>query len=521
MPLARAHGAVLSGIDAHIVEVEAHLSQGLPGMSIVGLPDPAVGEARDRVRAAVLNSGARWPQSRITVGLSPASLHKRGSGLDLAIATAILAADGQLPVDAIADTVLYAELGLDGRVRPVRGVVVAAVAAVRAGHERLVVAGRSAAQAALVPGMRATGVDSLRQWAGVLTGGTPGSAEAAGAAGGADGARCVAGATTAADDRVLDMADVHGQDEAVAALEIAAVGGHNVSMVGRPGVGKTLLAERLPTLLPDLPDDDALTATAIRSIVADVDGLVRRPPYRAPHHTASVAALVGGGRGGQPQPGAVTMAHAGVLFLDEAAEFGAASLEALRQPLESGVVEIARSGFTARMPARFQLVLAANPCPCGRGDGSGAECSCRSMDRRRYLARLSGPLLDRVDIRLQLAAPGRSVWSLCEPGGSSAEIRQRVTQARDRAATRASRLGLPSTLTGAYPAPALRDRLAPRPEAVELVAAAVSGGSLSARGADRAIRVSWSLADLAGRDRPGLEEVGRALTLRDGGVADG
>ena len=199
-----------------------------------------------------------------------------------------------------------------------------------------------------------------------------------------------------------------GQPEAVAALEVAAVGGHHVAMVGRPGVGKTLLAQRLPTILPDLDDDDALSVTAIRSVVADVRGLIRRPPFEAPHHTATVAALVGGGRGGQPTPGAITRAHAGVLFLDEAAEFGAACLESLRQPLESGVVSIARAGFTARMPARFQLVLAANPCPCGLGDGAGQECTCSSADRRRYRNRLSGPLLDRVDIRMVLGPPGRA-----------------------------------------------------------------------------------------------------------------
>lgn len=507
MSLARAHGVVISGVDAHLVEVEAHLSSGLPGMSIVGLGDTAVCEARDRVRAAVLNSGARWPQVRITVGLSPASLHKRGSGLDLAIASAILAADGQIPAEPLADAILFAELGLDGRVRPVRGAVVAAVAGVRSGRSRIVVAQRNAAEAGVVPGITAVGVASLRHWGQIVTGGAvddPAPDELA------------ADPDMTLDRAVVepDLADVLGQPEAIAALEIAAVGGHHVAMVGRPGVGKTLLAERLPSILPDLTDDDALTVTAIRSVVADVRGLIRRPPFQSPHHTATVAALVGGGRGGQPTPGAVTLAHAGVLFLDEAAEFGSACLESLRQPLESGVVSIARAGFTARMPARFQLILAANPCPCGLGDGAGEECRCRSVDRRRYRAKLSGPLMDRVDIRLALGPPSRTSWSLEADSQGSAPVRERVREARERADRRCRALGLEPALNGAQPSASLRGPLAPDPAAAGVLGTAVAAGRLSARGADRAIRVSWSLADLAGCSRPSLEHIGRALTLR-------
>ncbi|MCU0284603.1 MAG: YifB family Mg chelatase-like AAA ATPase [Candidatus Nanopelagicales bacterium] len=517
MSLARAHGVVISGVQAHLVEVEAHLSSGLPGMSIVGLPDTAVGEARDRVRAAVLTSGARWPQARITVGLSPASLHKKGSGLDLAIASAILAADGQLPAERVAGAVLFAELGLDGRVRPVRGAVVAAVAVARAGLGHLVVAAASSAEAAVVPGLGVVGVASLGQWARVLTGAEPapdpGEPTATDAADG--------GVGSSPEGAIPDLADVRGQAEAVAALEVAAVGGHHLAMVGRPGVGKTMLAERLPTILPDLDDEDALSVTAIRSVVADVPGLVRRPPFQAPHHTATVPALVGGGRGGAPYPGSVTLAHAGVLFLDEAAEFGPACLEALRQPLESGVVTIARAGFTATMPARFQLVLAANPCPCGLGDGAGEACRCRSVDRRRYLTRMSGPLLDRVDIRLALGPPGRAVWALDGAPDPSCVVRERVLAARDRGRARARRVGLPAQQNGAYPGAVLRGPLAPQERAASLLADGIAGGRLSARGADRALRVAWSLADLTGVDRPGLDEVGRALALRDGGILDG
>ena len=508
MSLARAHGVVISGVDAHLVEVEAHLSSGLPGMSIVGLADTAVGEARDRVRAAVLNSGARWPQVRITVGLSPASLHKRGSGLDLAIASAILAADGQIPAEPLEDAILFAELGLDGRARPVRGAVLAAVAGVRSGRSRIVVAQRNATEAGVVPGIEAIGVASLRHWGQLVTGTTVDESQAQESS--AEREVSVVGPAPPEPD----LADVLGQPEAVAALEVAAVGGHHLAMVGRPGVGKTLLAERLPTILPDLADDDALTVTAIRSVVADVQGLVRRPPFQSPHHTATVAALVGGGRGGQPTPGAVTLAHAGVLFLDEAAEFGSACLESLRQPLESGVVCIARAGFTARMPARFQLVLAANPCPCGLGDGAGQECTCRSVDRRRYRAKLSGPLMDRVDIRVVLGPPARGSWSPEAGGQDSASVRDRVTLARQRAIHRCVLLGLAPAHNGAQPSSLLRGPLAPDPAAADVLGAAITSGRLSARGADRAIRVAWSLADLSGADRPSLEHVGRALTLR-------
>jgi magnesium chelatase family protein len=520
MPLARALGVVISGVEAHVVEVEAHLSSGLPGMAIVGLADTAVGEARDRVRAAVLNSGARWPQARITVGLSPASLHKRGSGLDLAIASAILAADRQLPSEPIGEAILFAELGLDGRARPVRGAVVAAVAAARSGRGTIVVAQGNAAEAAVVPGVRAIGVASLRHWAQVL-GGQSAPADPDPRAGPPDPLTGPGGAPASAGrpDGAPDLADVRGQAEAVAALEVAAVGGHHVAMVGRPGIGKTMLAERLPGILPDLPDEDALTVTSIRSVVAGADGLVHRPPFQAPHHTATVAALVGGGRGGHPYPGAVTLAHAGVLFLDEAAEFAPACLEALRQPLESGVVTIARAGLTARMPARFQLVLAANPCPCGHGDGSGAQCTCRSADRRRYRARLSGPLMDRVDIRLGLHPPGPVVWS-GEQAAGTRQVRERVAAARARGLRRMRRADLPEILPGGYGSAMLRGPLAPEPAAADLLGTAVASGRISARGADRAVRVAWSIADLAGADRPGLAHVGRALTLREG-ILDG
>lgn len=517
MSLARAYGVVIAGIEAHVVEIEAHLSSGLPGMGIVGLADTAVGEARDRVRAAILNSGARWPQTRITVGLSPASLHKRGSGLDLGIASAILAADGQIPAEALAGTVLFAELGLDGRVRPVPGAVMAAVAARQAGRRRVVVARSSKEQAAIVPGIESVGVSSLGHWGALLTGQdtTPFT--------GHDEHAEPEPLAVVGSRMPTDLAEVRGQDDAIAALEVAAVGGHHLSMVGRPGVGKTLLAERLPTILPDLSDEQALTVTAIHSVVGQVRGLVRRPPFQAPHHTATVAALVGGGRGGLPTPGAVTLSHHGVLFLDECAELASSCLEALRQPLESGTVTVARAGFTSTLPARFQLVLAANPCPCGLGDGDGARCRCRSQDRRRYLSRLSGPLMDRVDIRLWVGPPTAGRWGeeTGRPGRDSAAVRARVAEARIRGARRAQRLGQPPQLTAEYRGADLRRCYVPEARAVDVLSAALLAGRLSARGADRVLRVAWSLADLEAADRPGVDHLGRALSLRSGGFDDG
>ena len=447
---------------------------GLPGMSIVGLADTAVGEARDRVRAAVLNSGARWPEMRITVGLSPASLHKRGSGLDLAIA---LGDPGRRRPDPRRaprgrDPVCRAGTRWAGRARcgvrslpPLPGSAPVA--------SRIVVAQRNAAEAGVVPG------DRRRR------GRVP---AALGAAGHRDhGGRSPRRRSPPAEREVSavgpappepDLADVLGQPEAVAALEVAAVGGHHVSMVGRPGVGKTLLAERLPTILPDLgrrrrTDRHGDPIGRRRRSVASSDAR----PFQSPHHTATVAALVGGGRGGQPTPGAVTLAHAGVLFLDEAAEFGSACLESLRQPLESGVVCIARAGFTARMPARFQLVLAANPCPCGLGDGAGQECTCRSVDRRRYRAKLSGPLMDRVDIRVALGPP---CARFLVPGGGRPGLGRRARAGHLWRVQRAIRplcaLGLAPALNGAQPSSLLRGPLAPDPAAADVLGAAIACG---------------------------------------------
>jgi magnesium chelatase family protein len=504
MSLARAWAVALVGIEGRIVEVEAHLAQGLPGFVLVGLPDTALSESRDRVRAAVVNSGRSWPGQRITVNLFPASLPKHGSAFDLAIAAAVLSAQGVLPPDSLAGTVLHGELGLDGRVRAVRGVLPAAVAASAVGIQRLVVAEANAAEAALIPRLEVLGVRSLAQLVAVLRGEeVPAQPAVAVPAAPEEGCR-------------LDLTDVLGQTEARHALEVAAAGGHHLLLSGSPGAGKTMLAERLPSLLPELDLPGALEATAVHSIAGALSSgtpLVTRAPYQAPHHSASVAAIVGGGSG-MPRPGAASLAHRGVLFLDEAPEFRGGVLDALRQPLESGEIVVARAAAQVRYPARFQLVLAANPCPCGNAVGRGLDCTCTPLAKRRYLGKLSGPLLDRIDLRLAMypvtAADLSADLGQVEP---SAVVAARVREARERAARRLA--GTPWRVNADVPGPELRRRWPLPPTTARGIAAGVERGELTARGADRVLRVAWTLADLAGRDRPDQGDVAMAKGLRD------
>ncbi|MCX6421182.1 MAG: YifB family Mg chelatase-like AAA ATPase [Actinobacteria bacterium] len=499
MPVARTRGAVVVGVEGVIVEVEADVAAGLVGMTIVGLPDKAVGESRDRARTAVVNSGLEWPQRKITIALLPTDLHKRGSGLDLSVAVAVLAATEQIPATAAEACVVMGELGLDGRVRPVRGVVSAAIAAHRAGIARLVVPRGNSAEASLVPGLEVVPVDSLLHLVHVLRGITPPEA--------------VPEVQRQGQSLHLpDLSDVRGQSEARWALEVAAAGGHHLAMIGMPGVGKTLLAERLPGILPPLDTEEALEVTSIRSafgLLPEGAGLVDRPPFEAPHHSASEVALVGGGAGSRIRAGLVTLAHHGVLFLDEAPEFDRAALEALRQSLESGVAVVARSGFSVRLPARFQLLIAANPCPCGFGLGRGDRCTCSSLARRRYAHKLSGPLLDRIDLRVELEQSGDLIG---EPAESSATVADRVRLARERAAHRWQ--AMPWTLNAHVPPAALRSTFPPTPSAWRLLRGAVRERTVSQRGADRVLRVAWTLADLAGTAVPGDDEVAAALAVR-------
>ncbi|MCL8026625.1 YifB family Mg chelatase-like AAA ATPase [Nocardioides bruguierae] len=517
MPFATARTVSLHGALGHVVHVQSDVSPGQVGTTLVGRPDQALSEARDRCRMAIINSGLPWPATkRITVLLSPADLRKRGTHYDLAMALSVLAANGSLRPAALDGTLFVGELTLDGGLRPVAGVLPMVLAAREAGIHTVYVPEPQAAEAMLVPGTTVLGLRSLRQVVAVLLGEeVPEAAPVASSA----GASVLAWRGSTRHEEV-DLADVLGMADARYALEVAAAGGHHLLLSGPKGAGKTTLAERLPTILPDLTDEEALELTAIHSLAGALDtsgGLLRRPPYAAPHHDASKASIVGGGSG-QVRPGELSKAHAGVLLLDEFPLFRSDVIEALREPLENGEITVARAEELVTLPARGLVVLASNPCPCGdyHPDPALDQCSCKPVARREYRAKVTGPVSDRIDItrHVQPLAPHerRDRFAVAE---SSEAVRARVAAARERQARRYAGLGW--RLNGHVPGAVLREEWPLGPEAEERLHTAVADGRLTSRGAVRVHRLAWTVHDLRGGEGPpGSSEVDVALQLRRG-----
>jgi len=507
--LAHVDSLAALGVDAYRVQVEVDVSQGLISYAVVGLPDAAVRESGERVRAAIRNSGFSMPARRVTVNLAPADTKKQGPSFDLPIALGVLMGDGQLKPQ-LADFAAVGELGLDGEVRSITGVLPMALGARDMGKRALLVPKANGAEASVVEGLDVYPVESLADALELLR----------------EGNRSPILPMQDIDEEPplengVDWSDVKGQEGVKRAMEIAAAGGHNILLVGSPGSGKTLLSRRLPTILPPIPMNEALEVTKLYSVaglLSSGQSLVRQRPFRAPHHTVSHAGLVGGGS--YPRPGEISLAHHGVLFLDELPEFHRDVLEVMRQPLEDGFVSIARAAQTLTFPARFQLVAAMNPCPCGHllggmktdANGGGAHCTCTAPQIRRYLAKISGPLLDRIDIHIEVPRLSSDELMSKRTGETSATVRRRVVTARERQRERMRDLGL--SCNAAMGSKAMREFCEMDAGTKDLLKAAIAQFNLSGRGYDRTLKVSRTIADLEGAQNIEMHHVAEAINYR-------